>query len=492
MSAQVELWRVSTPEGVFETDLETLKQWIVEGCVLPTDKVSKGNLNWIDAGRAPMLRGAFNGEPVVTVSTPASAPPTEPIQQVPRPLDHVESFGPPDEALPPPAQAADVFVRANACYNHPDRPPVYQCRMCSLALCGACPKFVSTSKIPLCPACGDLCKSYHEIRDKAVSTEFQSSGFGVEDFSRAIRYPFQHKAALLCGAIMYGLLLLAGFRGSVIAYVIMFGCMSHVISQVAWGRLNRSFMPDFSSFNFVDDLVVPAFLGIGITIVTWGPVIVLILALLFGVFSGSGSSLPGDPGKASAKQSTGPSEDDLTVLMDPNADPKKAEEASKKLDQLRPGAQISQEAERSKNEQSDPAAGLRTLLPYLGAGIAVLLLFLLALAWAIFYYPMALAVAGYTQSFASVINPLVGLDTIRRMGSTYFKAFGMVLAIQVVAGIVTVIVATVTSPLALPFFGNLPAKFIDGTLTFYFNLVIACLLGLSLYKCADRLDIAVD
>ena len=62
MSAEVEKWRVNTIEGVFETDLETLKQWIHEGCVSPTDKVSKGNLNWIEAGRAPMLRATFNGE----------------------------------------------------------------------------------------------------------------------------------------------------------------------------------------------------------------------------------------------------------------------------------------------------------------------------------------------------------------------------------------------------------------------------------------------
>ncbi|MGH9872997.1 MAG: hypothetical protein ACRD9S_11105, partial [Pyrinomonadaceae bacterium] len=68
--SQAERWRVDTAEGVFETDLETLKQWIVEGCVLPTDKVSKGSLSWIDAGRAPMLRSAFAGE------TPAAQPPT--------------------------------------------------------------------------------------------------------------------------------------------------------------------------------------------------------------------------------------------------------------------------------------------------------------------------------------------------------------------------------------------------------------------------------
>lgn len=70
MSAQAEVWRVSTVEGIFETDLETLKQWILEGCVAPTDKVSKGNLSWIEAGRVPKLKGAFNGEPVSSMQPP--------------------------------------------------------------------------------------------------------------------------------------------------------------------------------------------------------------------------------------------------------------------------------------------------------------------------------------------------------------------------------------------------------------------------------------
>ena len=40
--------------------------------------------------------------------------------------------------------------------------------------------------------------------------------------------------------------------------------------------------------------------------------------------------------------------------------------------------------------------------------------------------------------------------------------------------------------------GNLVGNFISATFGFYFNLVIACVLGLSLFKCADRLGIAVD
>ena len=494
MSAQAETWRVSTVEGVFETDVETLKQWIAEGCVLPTDKVSKGSLNWIDAGCAPMLKAAFNGETVAAIPAQANSSHTENTEQAAPPSAPAGSLEPSNAALPvtPVQQVASAGALANACYNHPETPPHYLCRQCAAALCEECPRFVSTSKIPLCPLCGDLCKLYEEVKTKAASREFQGSGFGLDDFARAIRFPFQHKCALLCGAIIYGLLLLAGFRGSVVASVIMFGCISHVISQVAWGRLDRSFMPDFSAFSLWDDLAVPLALGIGITIVAWGPVIALILALFFGVLSGPSVSSLSAGQIESAQHSSAPTAEDLSVLTDPNADPNKLEEANKKLDQLRPATQISQEAERSKNAESDPAPALSMIMPYLRAGIAMLLLFLLGLAWAIFYYPMALTVAGYTQSFASVINPLVGLDTIRRMGATYFKAFGMVLSIQVVALIVSVVVALVTLPFALPLVGNLPAKFINGTITFYFNLVIACLLGLSLYKCADRLGISVD
>jgi hypothetical protein len=40
--------------------------------------------------------------------------------------------------------------------------------------------------------------------------------------------------------------------------------------------------------------------------------------------------------------------------------------------------------------------------------------------------------------------------------------------------------------------GNIVANFISATFSFYFNLVVACILGLSLFKCADRLGISVD
>ncbi len=487
MSAQPEVWRVSTPEGVFETNLETLKQWIVEGCVLPTDKVSKGNLSWIDAGRVPKLKGAFNGE-----VTPAPEPASNSHETF---VDSTAALGnPPSHSTTATSRVEPVRVVApsgtSVCQNHPAAAPEYVCRMCGAVFCKDCPKF--TGKVPICPLCGDLCREYRAVTEKAARTALQQSGFGMEDFVRAIRYPLNHKTALFTGALIYGLLLLAGFRGSLIAGVILFGCISHVISQVAWGRLNRSFMPDFSSFSIVDDFIVPIFLGVGIMIVSWGPLIALVIALMFGVLSGGNDVNSSSFGADHVAESTGPSEEDLEVLTDPNADPARLEEANRKLQETRPGAAIAREAEASQAEANDPIGTYRDFLPYLGARLSIAVLLLLFFAWGVFYYPMALTVAGYTQGFGSVINPLVGLDTIHRMGTTYFKAFAMVIVVQVVSLVVSVVVNIVTSPFTLPFMGNLVGGFISASFTFYFNLVVACILGLSLFKSADRLGINVN
>ena len=105
---------------------------------------------------------------------------------------------------------------------------------------------------------------------------------------------------------------------------------------------------------------------------------------------------------------------------------------------------------------------------------------------------MALLVAGWTESIKSTINPLVGIDTIRHLGLNYFKAFLMYIAVQLVGLGIQLVVVVVTSPFDMPLVGNLPGKFIGGIFTFYTSLVVACVLGLALFKSADRLGIEID
>ena len=59
MEKPVERWQVDLEGKVVETDFETIKHWIAEGRITIIDKVRKGDLNWIAAGRVPSLRAHF-------------------------------------------------------------------------------------------------------------------------------------------------------------------------------------------------------------------------------------------------------------------------------------------------------------------------------------------------------------------------------------------------------------------------------------------------
>jgi hypothetical protein len=513
MSTQSQVWQVMSEGQVYETDLETLKEWVAEGRVLPTDKVSKGSLSWIEARRAPVLRALFHapdGALPASVSAQAARLPSHTHTEASEPFGLVsaapataEAFVPGEafvsgEAFVPgeafvsgtaTASASPVISTGPACYYHADASPKFICRICAALFCEQCPKFAGATKIPICTLCGDLCKPYEEVIEKSIQQFERQSGFGLKDFKTALGYPFQNIIGLIFMAVFYGLLLLGGLKGQLLAYMILFGTITLVINNVACGRLNRGFVPDFSDFSWWDDAIAPAFLGLGIWIVTIGPTIVLAVAVWYGWLSGPPPTGP-TPAATQQQQSQFTEEDfDAIVKGD---DPQKDAEAVKKLEQLRTAPIADLDPQYNKRQKESEWAAVNTFMRMLNIPAWVWVLGVLLILWAVFYYPMALAVAGYTEDFKSVINPLIGLDTMRRMGLVYVKAFLMYLVVQAVGLVLSVGVSIVTAPFDLPFFGNLPARFIEGVLAFYINLVIACILGLALYKCADRLDIQTD
>ena len=68
-----------------------------------------------------------------------------------------------------------------------------------------------------------------------------------------------------------------------------------MIKQVAWGRFERSFLPEFNDFSIADDIIGPAVLGLGTTIVTFGPFIMLVLAMLSGWIGGAAPAVADSP-----------------------------------------------------------------------------------------------------------------------------------------------------------------------------------------------------
>lgn len=502
MKVETEIWEVETQDGVYMADLPTLKQWVAEGVVLPTDRVRKGTLNWIEAGLAPRLRPVFAGEERVEIVAPT--PQAAHVNADARPEETTAETAAADETSPNMGLAGDEAhfqpdapALSSACHFHPLQAATVFCRTCNSTFCRACPNRVGTSSVLLCGLCGGFCDPLELLTERLELYGRQSEGFGLGDFRTALVYPFKHLGSLLGGALLYGVLLLAGMRAQLLASALVFGCISLVVRRVAYGNLKRDFLPDFSEFSFWDDVVVPCALGLGVTLVTLAPALILVGMLIFG-WVGTASApqlLPTDhPALAAAEGREMKDEpvfkpEDMSLLAEGGTKEQEAE-LQKKVDSMRPGAGMARQLEASKGGEEHAAVyACRLLLEHPGL---VLLLGLFALGWAVFYYPMALLVAGWTESLKSVLNPLVGLDTIRHMGSNYFKAFLMYLAVQVVALVFHVGVGVLTAPFNMPLVGNLPGTFLGGVVTFYTSLVVACLLGLSLFKSADRLGIEID
>ncbi|MDT7781350.1 MAG: hypothetical protein QOC99_3862 [Acidobacteriota bacterium] len=548
MKTETEIWQVLTHEGVFQAELPTLKQWVVEGLVQPTDKVRKGALKWIEAGRVPGLRRVFSGEEqvaveesapdasvqpqthaqaqthaaeqpcapqngfavgVVSFQTPVDAQTPAHVQMHAQTQAHSQTPGSQDlglgrdrslargvsaaESSYAPAPYTEPVLSgepslSSACHFHPYEAATLLCKVCSTTFCRACPNRMGVSSVMICTLCGGFCDSLETVRTRVALYERQGSGFGFDDFRQALAYPFKHLVSLFGGALLYSFLLLAGLRGQLLAWGLVFGCISLIIRRVAYGRLDRDFLPDFSEFSFWDDVLVPCGLGLGVTIVTLGPTLLLLAALLSGWFGGAQTPKPLAlaPPSARQEQQSDKSEDAVSLANEEEA---RQKEVSKKVQELSRQAQEASRVEKSKQSEDTAMSVVKQLLAHAGL---VLLLGLAALAWAALYHPMALLVAGWTESFKSVVNPLVGIDTMRHMGLTYFKAFLMYVAVQVAGFFVMLLVSLATAPFDMPFIGNLPAKFLGGIVTFYTSLVIACILGLSLFKSADRLGIEIE
>lgn len=130
-------------------------------------------------------------------------------------------------------------------------------------------------------------------------------------------------------------------------------------------------------------------------------------------------------------------------------------------------------------------------LPNLASAGAAAVGFLLALAWAALYYPMALLVAGYTNAFFSTINPIIGVSTVLRLGFDYVKAYAMclvVLGLQIVCVLLVGLLGPIADVLpnkVLAAVAYFVQYVLQGGVVFVASMITAAVLGLVLYKRPD-------
>lgn len=541
-----ERWQVEVGGQVYEADYEELKQWIDEGALLPLDKVRRGNLRWIEAQKVPGLkaffdakeRGELRNENVETASIGNARADENSIEQ----NRTYENFAGSNEKFETGQNFSEAVnftltdLPPNAvCNLHAGTAAEFFCGTCGNGFCKACPKSYG-GNVKICPFCGALCQSVKHLREKdKTERQFQAAtneGFGAADLMRALAHPFKYKPSLLFGALMFAFFTVgqtvAAIGGFVMlgaalfcalgANMLTFGVLANTVEKFSSGKLEANFMPDFEDFSIWDDVVHPFFLSIGAYFSSFGPFILVCIASVYLIFSSLTAQagamrneidkVPGTPGFDSRKaveQSERVKEitENLriqnnqriarqTEIVAENAplDSYNEEAEFKQVEQLIEDSRKAQfESIAGKSPETERREFEQMVRGFLGLAAPLVVVGFLAFLWGAFYFPAACAVAGYTRSFTATINPLVGLDTIRRLGFDYVKILLMGFVIVIAAGIVGVFLSIIFSSFEMPRMGNLPAKAVGSVFTFYFSIVFSGVLGYALYKNSAKLNL---
>lgn len=315
-SNSTEIWQIDVNGQIYEAPFDEMAQWIAEGSLLRGDKVRKGSLRWIEAGRVPTLITFFNakesGNPILpVVSTTVEEPQTSAFHS---PVENFPTNAPSDFPAPtqsfssePAYQASHNFTppppvvepqAGGVCVMHPDAPASYLCETCGSSLCKACPNSYGGS-VKICPFCGAMCKNLEALQQtRQQEARYEAAlgeGFGISDFGRALAYPFKFKASLIIGAIMFALfsygqaasamgsMMLAGASLFCVmgANMLTFGILANTVDNFSQGKIGLNFMPDFDGFSIWEDVVHPFFMSIAVYLVSFGVCAALVIGLIW-------------------------------------------------------------------------------------------------------------------------------------------------------------------------------------------------------------------
>jgi hypothetical protein len=405
-----------------------------------------------------------------------------------------------------------------------------------MSACRECVKSFG-SNVMICVSCGGMCKAKIEIDEKKRTDEFRSAavkrGFGISDLGEALAYPFNFKASLIFGALMFmffslgqgassfgGIyMIVAAIFSYMLANMLAFGILANMVENFAHGKIGKNFMPDFDDFSLWDDVIHPFFLSIGVWISSFGPFAAVFLIGAYLVMSSVSSQM--DTVKSNLEQTPGTPYYSVRDTVDQSNQVKSVLENSNRINQQhldqqqavengqQPSAldqteenfqQVNKTIADSKRKELESVVGKspetseRESSAFFAAlmklAAPIMVIGFIAFLWGVVYFPAACTVAGYTRSFTATLNPLIGLDTAKRLGKDYVKLLFMSLLIVAIFFVVSFVLSTVLYPFNMPGVGNVPARALSSLFYFYLMIVYSCLLGFVLFKRSDKLSLA--
>jgi hypothetical protein len=396
--------------------------------------------------------GVAAAPPVPVAARPAVAPPPAPVAAR-APSSRPTAPTPAAPAAKPPAPGARP-LSWRRCINHPVRSHSV-CPACVKGYCEACAAGQTVRNAVICPACDGLCMSAAQYDESQTRGQQQARSL-MQELGTILAYPLRDPMGLVMLSLFtwfFGLIakvaLFGGFAGIILSQGVLLSYCFFAVSRVASGNL-RDFTPDFRG---ISDFIDPLRLGLAVLLISAGPM----LALAF--FGLSVAML-----KADASPVLPAVYADTQPPPSPEAEPE--EEPAEKADN-----HSSTAATHDENRYE------RAALPSPATAAGVFVLFGLALLWKIVYTPAALTVAALSRGFFKTLNPIVGLDTIHKMGGTYWQAL---LIYSFFAGAQWLLALGLG---VIPIAGGIVAAFVNA----YAYLAVGCTLGLAVFKKAREL-----
>ena len=351
---------------------------------------------------------------------------------VPRPVPKAATAAPPAAAAPGAEGKVErprsLPVPWRRCQNHPQVRSEHVCPKCAKGFCDPCTQKVQNAAI--CPSCEGLCvaaAAYEEMQEKAKLRDRTM----MDEVAVIVRYPFRDTMSFVLLALFTWFF---GLAATFMGYAVLLskGVLTwysfNAVSKVSIGNM-RDLMPNFRN---VSDIAQALRLSLAALVISAGPFFLCVFLIP------GASMLAGGP-----SFSQGPR---LQVVH------------------AQPPASPAEEEPPSPFEARREGASMMAPLAMLGIVIAAL--------WMIAYMPVALIVAALSKSILSTLNPVIGVDTIKKMGGSYWQALGVYLvlvATQFVLGLGLKLI---------PFAGGLVMGFVNA----YAALAIGCALGLAVFK----------
>jgi hypothetical protein len=358
-----------------------------------------------------------------------AGPSPAPTASIASPLEELIDT-PPAVPEPVPARKTRPPGGWRRCVNHHAAQSQSVCTNCQIGYCPDCEQ--KTQNAVICPVCDGLCVPAQKYEAEQEQKRQRQRSM-LEELEVIVRYPLQDPMAFALLAVFTGFFaFFARFAWIAVVLsqgVLMWYCF-HVLNRVAAGNL-KDVMPQFDD---ISDLVRPLRLGFAALVISAGP---LLLIYVWSNISVARSFL-----------SDGAPATDAPVVRAASGQPADEADAAEDVQALEGGSLL----------------------------LATLLL-IPAILWKIVYTPVALTVAGLSRSVLSTLNPMIGFDTVKKMGPTYWQAMLIYTVLAFGQWVLNFVLSWI------PILGGILASFVDA----YVYLAIGCTLGLAVFKKAPEL-----